>query len=101
MTQIKKLVSNPDNSFIGLDIFEKGYENLKEEMERYVTKWHIFESGKLEENLYDVTHDALVILGAYGHSLIKDIVFGSKMEKIQSIIPNNLLIAGPNYALTI
>ena len=75
-------------------------ENLKEEMNHHVSKWHMFESGKFEDNLYDVPHDALVILGAYGHSLIKEIVFGSKMEEIQSIIPNNFLIAGPNYVLT-
>ncbi len=75
-------------------------ENLEEEMDRYVTEWYMFERGKFEENIYDVPHDALVVLGAYGHSLIKNIFFGSKMEKIQSTITNNLLIAGPNYALT-
>ena len=75
-------------------------ENLEEEMDRYVTEWHMFERGKFEENIYDVPHDALVVLGAYGHGLIINIFFGSKMEKIQSTITNNLLIAGPNYALT-
>jgi len=75
-------------------------ENLEEEMDRYVTEWHMFESGKFEENIYDVPHDALVVMGAYGHSLIRNIFFGGKMEKIQSTITNNLLIAGPNYALT-
>ena len=74
-------------------------ENLEEEMDRYVTEWHMFERGKFEENIYDVPHDALVVLGAYGHSLIRNIFFGSKMEKIQSTITNNLLIAGPNYGL--
>ncbi|MBU2522543.1 MAG: universal stress protein [Proteobacteria bacterium] len=75
-------------------------ENLEEEMDRYVTEWHMFESGKFEENIYDVPHDALVVMGAYGHSLIRNIFFGGKMEKIQSTITNNLLIAGPNYTLT-
>jgi len=72
-------------------------ENLKAEMDRYLNKWHFFENGVFEENLYEVPHDALVVLGAYGHGLIKTILFGSKMEKIQSTISNNLLIAGPNY----
>ncbi|MBU0987726.1 MAG: universal stress protein [Proteobacteria bacterium] len=72
-------------------------ENLKEEVDRYVKQWHVFESGTFEENLYGIPHDALVVLGAYGHSLIRSIVFGSKMELIQSTISNNLLIAGPNY----
>jgi len=39
-----------------------------------------------------------VIVGAYGHGLIRDLVFGSKMEKIQSTISNNLLVVGPRYA---
>ena len=71
--------------------------NLEEEMDLYVKQWHFFENRVFEENLYDVPHDALVILGAYGHGVIRNIVFGSKMEKIQSTISNNLLIAGPNY----
>ena len=74
--------------------------NLEQEMDYYVNKWHIFEKGSFEENLYEVPHTALVILGAYGHGLIKNFVFGSKMEKIQSNISNNLLIVGPNYTAT-
>ncbi len=74
-------------------------ENLKEEMDRYVNKWHFFESGVFEENIYQVPHDALVTMGAYGHGLIKDIFFGSKMEQIQSTITNNFLIVGPNYTV--
>lgn len=71
--------------------------NIEEEMDLYVKQWHFFENSVFEENLYDVPHDALVILGAYGHGVIRNFVFGSKMEKIQSTISNNLLIAGPNY----
>ncbi len=71
--------------------------NLEEEMDLYVKQWHFFENRIFEENLYDVPHDALVILGAFGHGVIRNFVFGSKMEKIQSTISNNLLIAGPNY----
>jgi len=37
--------------------------------------------GKFEENLYDTPHDSLVVTGAFGHGLIRDIVFGSKKEK--------------------
>ena len=72
-------------------------ENLTEDIDHLVNKWHMFEKGKFEENLYNVPHDSLVVLGAFGHGLIRDIVFGSKMEKIQSTITNNLLIAGPGY----
>lgn len=72
-------------------------EGLESGMESYANTWHNFEKGRFEENLYEVPHDTLVVLGAYGHGLIKDFLFGSKMEKIQSTITNNLLIAGANY----
>jgi hypothetical protein len=72
--------------------------NLEEDMDRYVKQWHFFEENNFEANLYEVPHDALVILGTYGHGVIKEIVVGSKWETIQSTIGNNLLIVGPNYA---
>jgi hypothetical protein len=75
-------------------------ENLTEEVDQYLNQWHVFENGVFEENLYAVPHDALIILGSYYHNLIRDIVFKSKMEKIQSTVSNNLLIAGPNYTTT-
>jgi hypothetical protein len=77
------------------DVIEKN--TLEKEMNRRINKWLIFEKGDFEENLYQVPHNALVILGASGKGRLKDIVFGNKMEKIQSTLPNNLLIAGPNY----
>ncbi|MDD2390771.1 MAG: universal stress protein [Desulfobacterales bacterium] len=72
-------------------------EQLGDDMASLVNDWKIYEKGKLEDYLYDIPHDALVILGAYGHSLWKNLLFGSKMEKIQSTILNNLLIVGPKY----
>ncbi|MFZ0483342.1 MAG: universal stress protein [Desulfobacterales bacterium] len=74
--------------------------DLEREMDLHVNQWQFFENRVFEENLYDIPHDALVILGAYGHGVIRDIVFGNKMEKVQSTISNNLLIAGPNYTAT-
>ena len=76
-------------------------ENLETEMSRYVNTWHFLRNKTLEENLYDVPHNALVLIGAYGHHLLKTFVFGSKMEKIQTTITNNLLIVGPNYTASI
>jgi len=75
--------------------------NLEKDMESYVSHWHFFEQGTLENNLYEVPHDALVILGAFGHGILRDFLFGSTMEKIQSVISNNLLIVGPNYTVNI
>ncbi len=74
-----------------------GEHDLTEELAKFKHRWIFFDKGDFETNLYDVPHDALVILGAFGHGLIRNLVFGSKMEKIQSTIPNNLLIVGPHY----
>ncbi len=71
---------------------------LEREVEQHVRRWHFLEEGTFEENLYHIPHDALVVVGAFGHGIIKDILFGSTMEKIQSVLPNNLLIVGPPYA---
>jgi len=97
-------------SNLSVDVFTQAeiggkqhYESLVEErsltreMQQDVRTWRIFEQGDLGANLFEIPHDALVVLGAYGHGLIKDIMFGSTMEKVQSTIPNNLLIVGPNY----
>ncbi len=76
-------------------------EGLAKELVENVRDWHFFEKDRFEDNLYEVPHDALVVLGAYGHGLIRDFVFGNKMEKIQSTISNNMLIAGPKYTATL
>jgi len=76
-------------------------EHLEADMDADVAKWHFFDRGTLEDNLYAIPHDALIVLGAFGHGLVRDLVFGSKMEKIQSVMPNNLLIVGPKYGVTI
>ena len=51
------------------------------------------------DNLFAVHHDALLIAGAYGHGLIKELFFGSKLERIQSTLVNSMLIVGPNSAI--
>jgi hypothetical protein len=71
--------------------------DMSVDVDRYVSHWDFFEKGMFEHNLYQVPHDALAVVGAYGHNLIKDIVFGSKMEKIQSVVSNNFLVVGPAY----
>jgi hypothetical protein len=71
--------------------------NLSKEMDQYARNWEFFDAGDFSVNLYKVPHDALVVLGAYGHGVIKEMLFGSIMEKVQSVLPNNLLIVGPKY----
>jgi hypothetical protein len=68
-------------------------------VEQHVRNWHQTADGSFEESLYVVPHDALLIVGAYGHGLLKDFVAGSKMESIQSWMPNNILLIGPHCAL--
>ncbi len=77
------------------DVIEKN--DLKKDINRRVNNWTMFSKGSFEENLYQVPHDALVVLGAFGNRSFKDLVFGSKLEKIQSTLPNDLMLAGPNY----
>jgi len=83
---------------------KKHYEDiLKEhglfsEIETEDIEWMFFKKGSFQEHLYAVPHDALLVVGAYGHGLIKELVFGSMMEEIQTILPNNMLIVGPHYS---
>lgn len=102
--RLSRLTQKPLNVYTHLEhqtqqdlekVMEK--EQLTASMEEYVERWHIFDKNSFEENLYAVAHDALIVLGAFGHGLIRNIVFGSKMEKMQSVMPNNLLIVGPKY----
>jgi hypothetical protein len=71
---------------------------LTEDVDARVREWRFFGDRPLEESLYEIPHDALCVAGAFGHGLIKNMVFGSTVERIQGILTNNLLIVGPNYA---
>ena len=70
--------------------------DLTEDGEVGQVEWLFFEDSDLRENLYAVHSDALVVAGAHGHGVARDLVFGSKLELIQSELPNPMLIAGPN-----
>jgi len=71
-------------------------EGLAEDLEEGRVEWLCFEDGDLRENLYAVDFDALVVAGAHGHGVAKDLVFGSKLELIQSELPNPMVIVGPS-----
>jgi hypothetical protein len=57
--------------------------------------WQFWTEGDIVDQLYAIPHDSLVMLGAYGKGLVRDTLFGSTMEKIQSNLPNNMLVVGP------
>lgn len=61
-------------------------------------EWIFVKKGQFHEGLYDVPHDALVVAGAYGHGLIREMLLGNLMEEIQKILPNNMVIVGPHYS---
>lgn len=61
-------------------------------------EWHFREEGRDGEDFEDLPHDALIVLGLSGHSLIHDMLFGSFMERVQAKLENPLLIVGPGYA---
>lgn len=71
-------------------------KELNEPVDQLADKWHFYPENTFDEMLFDVPHDALITLGAYGHGIIKDVIFGSKMEKIQTTVYNNLLVIGPD-----
>jgi hypothetical protein len=70
-------------------------DGLTDELGRCLRTWHVWDQGSMADHLYDVPHDSLVVVGAYGHGLVKQLVFGSTMEVIQSNLCNSLLVVGP------
>jgi len=81
------------------DLIKK--DSLDEPVRQVSKQWHFYKKSEFDTMLYDVPHNSLIVLGAYGHGIIKDILLGSKMEKIQSTMTNNLLITGPYCAISL
>ncbi|MBC2703117.1 universal stress protein [Desulfobacula sp.] len=75
------------------DLIKK--EGLDAPVSQLSKQWHFYKKSNFDTMLYDVPHNSLIVLGAYGHGIIKDLLLGSKMEQIQSTVTNNLLITGP------
>ena len=73
-----------------------GQSRLLDPLKAAKMNWMFFSKGNFSELLYEVPSDALAVVGAYTHGVIKEFLFGSKMEEIQTRLPNNMLIVGPN-----
>ncbi len=71
---------------------------LAEKFDKYVKNWTFLDKSDVRESLYLIPHDSLLILGAYGHGLVRELIFGSKMEIVQDFMPNNLMVVGPNFS---
>jgi hypothetical protein len=80
------------------DYFQQHLQDagLSDAVRKSVRTWHQFSDGAFEDHLYAVPHDALLVVGAYGHGLVKELLFGSKMETLPTWMPNNMLLIGPN-----
>ncbi|PID74135.1 MAG: universal stress protein UspA [Desulfobacterales bacterium] len=78
------------------NIIEK--EGLSEIVGTRIQEWEFCENRHMEAALYDISPDALIVAGAFGHGLIRDLMFGSVLERMQTVLCNNILIVGPKYA---
>jgi nucleotide-binding universal stress UspA family protein len=84
---------NHDKDYFKQQLQDAG---LMDAVRQNVRTWHETGEGAFEENLNIVPHDAFLVVGAYGHGLVKELLFGSKMETLQAWMPNNILVIGPN-----
>lgn len=75
--------------------------NLESLVDSKTVQWHFYGNQEFDTMLYEVPHDSLIVLGAYGHGIIKELLLGSKMERIQSTVTNNLLITGPHCTISL
>jgi len=98
--QVAKRSGFPLDLFIQLE-HDAGYHEqrireagLEKTVARYCRHRYQFADGEFAHNLYDLPHDALVLSGAYGHGLIKNMLFGSKVESTQATLTNNMLVSG-------
>jgi len=61
-------------------------------------EWIFVEKGHFKEALYDVPSDGLIVAGAYGHGLLKEVLFGDLMEEMHAMLPNSVVIVGPHFS---
>ncbi len=92
--RVYSYIENSDKTRLEQVIAEN---DLGGDMDTCIDDWQFWNRGTFEDNLMALPHDALLVTGAFGHGVIRDIVFGSKMEKLQATMPNNMLIVGPRY----
>jgi nucleotide-binding universal stress UspA family protein len=88
---------NHDKDYFKQQLRDAG---LMDAVRQNVRTWYETSEGAFEDNLYVVPHDAFLVVGAYGHGLVKELLFGSKMETLQAWMPNNMLLIGPNCIIS-
>ncbi len=65
------------------------------DLDREADTWHLAEENDFLDALFPLPADALVVLGAYGRRLVRELLLGSVAEKVQEALPNPLLLVGP------
>jgi len=95
---IYTLLENQDEAYYRELIKKAGLETSVGQLAH---QWYFYEKSDFDTLLYEVPHNSLIVLGAYGHGIIKDILLGSKMEQVQSTVTNNLLITGPSCTVSL
>lgn len=100
--QLSKRSGYPLDLFIQLERDADYYEQqiraagLERALAKHGRHRYQFEDGEFVNNLYSVPHEALVLSGAYGHGLITNVLFGSKVEIAQNALTNSMLVSGPH-----
>lgn len=72
---------------------------LEPDLERANVEWGFCEAPSLEEYLYAVPSDSLVVVVGAGESLMREVILGSQLETVQKALPNPLLVVGPHARL--
>ena len=85
------IYSQGDRAELEAQLLQQGFDG--EQIAAF--DWRFLPEGDIAHQLFEIPHDALVLLGAYGKSGIRETLFGSTMEKVQSGLPNSLMIVGP------
>ena len=104
---VRQAISLAERASVPLTVYTQGDACVREAYEAKIAeagrdqtftqpdyRWQFFEAGSLEENLYDVPSDSLVVVGVAGSSAVRDLLFGSTLELIQKTLPNPLVVVG-------
>lgn len=62
-----------------------------------ISHWYFFTKGEFNQNIFEIPHDSLIIAGIFGHSILKGLTFGGKLESMQENLTNNFLLVGTNF----
>jgi len=61
------------------------------------SSWEVWRDKRIKANLYRIPRDSIVFIGAAGQSAVKELTFGSMLQRAQAELPQPLLIVGPAY----